>query len=107
MKSESKERWTVSCRETTVQNKRVSVTSSLREEKRYEWRLVYEGHVCHVLSGIQAEDSLRSIAKQWNESDYQPKFVKGKIYMDLGHAERLKLAILSSPPLPFTEEGAS
>lgn len=103
MKSEPKEKWTISCREMKVQNKAVPVTSSLREEKRYEWRLHYEGVRVHSLHGLQAEDSLRSIAKQWNEQGYEPRFVKGKIYLDMSQQEKLKLAMLSSPPLPFEQ----
>lgn len=104
MKTKSKEKWTVSCREMKVQNKAVPVTSSLREETRYEWRLHYESMRVHSLHGLQAEDILRGIAAQWNEQGYEPRFVKGKIYLDLSQQEKLKLAMLSSPPLPFDQE---
>jgi hypothetical protein len=107
MKSESKERWTVSCRETTVQNKKIPITSSLRGEKRFEARLHFEGLRVHSLFGPQAEAILQEIADKWNREGYAPKIVKGKVYMDLSQSEKLKLALAVSPPLPFTEEAAS
>jgi hypothetical protein len=106
MKSESKERWTVSCRETTVQNKRVAVTSSLRDEKRFEACLHFEGLRVHSLFGLQAERILQEIADKWNQEGYAPKIIKGKLYLDMSTSEKLKLALAVSPPLPFTEEAA-
>lgn len=104
MKSEPKEKWTVSCREMKVRNKLLPKDHASAEETRYEWRLHYQGMRTHSLHGLQAEDILRGIAAQWNEQGYEPRFVKGKIYLDLSQQEKLKLAMLSSPPLPFDQE---
>lgn len=103
--SDKPEKWTVSCRETTVQNKLIPKTNSYgREEKRFTWWLHYDGSRVHSLDGSRGEDILRDIARKWNAEGYEPKMVKGKIYMDLTSKEKLNLAMLCSPKLPFEEE---
>lgn len=97
------DKWTVTCRESSVDNKMVPATSPLRAEKRYEWRLHYEGMKVHSLDGLNSGTTLQKVADQWNLEGYSPKIIKGKVYMDLTTSQKLKLALESSPPLPFEE----
>ncbi len=65
----------------------------------YEHRLTYDGCVCHCLTGEHGLSALKQMAKELNEKRYEPSFEKGRPFLSLSQAERLKIAFNSHPAL--------
>lgn len=105
-------KWTVSCypkniteRETRSGDELIKADFATNSQRKavYEYRLCYEGKLAHVLTGDRAKQILEDFAAELNAQNYEPRFEKGKLYMDLTSSQKERLAYLHSPELNFQD----
>lgn len=69
-----------------------------------EHTLHFDGKKVFTAKTPISAQTLKELCEKWNAENYAPKLVNGKLLCEMSEAERMKLAALWSPALPFGEE---
>jgi hypothetical protein len=95
-------RWNIKSKEV---NMGIDVNPKNPKKPSYtEHTLHFDGRKVFTAKTPIAHQTLVELCDKWNKEDYAPKLVNGKLFCEMSESERLKLAALWSPALPFTEE---
>jgi hypothetical protein len=103
--NEKQPRWTIKSKEVNMglgfhgkDNKKPSYT---------EHTLRFDGKKVFTAKTPIAAQTLQELCDKWNAEGYAPNLVNGKLLCEMSESERLKLAAIWSPALPFGEEAVS
>lgn len=98
-------RWIIKSKEVNIgldENPKNSKKPSYTERT-----LHFDGKKVFTAKTPIAHETLKELCDKWNAESYAPKLVNGKLLCEMSESERLKLAALWSPELPFGEEVVS
>jgi hypothetical protein len=101
----NEQRWTIKSRPVNMDNE--ERYADPKKPSYTEHTLRFDGRKVFTAKTPIAHQTLVELCEKWNKEDYAPKLVNGKLLCEMSESERLKLAALWSPALPFTEEAKS